>query len=100
MYYLYILQSESSGQFYIGVTDDYLRRFHEHNFGNHNTFTSKFRPWIIAAVFQCGDSLGEAMKIEKFIKKQKSKKLIENIISGVPLTGILAPLVRVPHLRD
>jgi putative endonuclease len=43
----------------------------------------------------------EAMRIEKFIKQQKSKKLIKKLIDPdfIP-DGILTQLVRVPHLRD
>ncbi|WP_186462327.1 hypothetical protein [Pedobacter suwonensis] len=37
---------------------------------------------------------------ERFIKSQKSRKLIERMVKGEMLTGILAQLVRVPHVRD
>ena len=40
------------------------------------------------------------MKIERFIKKQKSRRLIEKIVIGESLEGKLAQLVRVPHVRD
>jgi putative endonuclease len=40
------------------------------------------------------------MKIEKFIKKQKSRRLIEKLIAGCELEGVLAQLVRVPQVRD
>jgi len=40
------------------------------------------------------------MGIEKFIKKQKSRTLIEKLITGGEFFGILAQLVRVPHVRD
>ena len=65
-----------------------------------NTFTSKHRPWILKAVFECGPDKSIAMKTEQFIKKQKSRVLIEKIISGIELTGSLAHLVRVPFIRD
>jgi putative endonuclease len=100
MYYLYILYSSSADKFYVGYTNNYLRRFDEHNHSNHPTFTSKYRPWILAAVYQCGKTESEAVKIEKFIKKQKSRKLIEKLIDGTEVNGILAQLVRVPHVRD
>jgi putative endonuclease len=51
---------------------------------------------MLSAVFNAGNNEAKAMGIEKFIKKQKSRKLIEQIISGKPLTEILAQLVRVP----
>jgi len=100
MFYLYILYSESSDKYYIGYTRDYRRSFHEHNHSDGDTYTSKHRPWILKAVFACGEIEAEAIRLERFIKKQKSRKLIERIIGGEVLTGILAQLVSVPHVRD
>jgi putative endonuclease len=56
----------------VGYTTDYLRRLVEHNEQeNFNTFTLKHRPWILQAVFECGITKSEAIKVERFIKKQK-----------------------------
>jgi putative endonuclease len=99
MYYLYILVSEASGKYYIGVTEDFNRRIVEHNTTDRNTYTSKNRPWKIAVVFECGSNFGEARRIENFIKRQKSKILLEKMINDELLTGSLAHLVRVPHER-
>ena len=97
---MYILYSESSDLYYVGYTKAFEQRLYQHNQSEHNTFTSKHRPWILKVVYQCGESESEAVQIEKFIKNQKSIKFIERLISGEPLTGILAQLVRVPHVRD
>lgn len=52
------------------------------------------------AVLECGKNETIAINIERFIKKQKSLKLIEQLIdANFTLTGFLAQLVRVPHLR-
>jgi len=99
-YFIYILYSETSDLHYVGYTKDYEQRLSQHNESEHHTFTSKHRPWILKAVYQCGEIESEAVRIEKFIKKQKSRKLIERLIIGEPLTGVLAQLVRVPHVRD
>ncbi|MDD2963362.1 MAG: GIY-YIG nuclease family protein [Bacteroidales bacterium] len=99
-YYIYILFSESSGRYYIGHSDDPWRRLEEHNSNDHTTYTSKHRPWILAGVFECGDDRGQAMVIERFIKKQRSKAFIEKLLEGQFFDGILAQLVRVPKLRD
>jgi putative endonuclease len=55
----------------------------------------------LKAVFEVGESRGEADRLEKFIKRQKSRRLIESLINPdfVP-EGKLAQLVRVPHVRD
>jgi putative endonuclease len=53
------------------------------------------------AVFEVSHSRGDADKIEKFIKRQKSRTLIQKMIEpGFTGSGILAQLVRVPHVRD
>ena len=101
MFFIYILHSSSSDVYYVGYSSDYSRRLIEHNTQEkHDTYTAKHRPWIIAAAFECSHDEGIAMKIEKFIKKQKSRKLIELLIQAdfVP-TGFLASLVRVPMHR-
>ena len=100
MYYIYILHSASSDIYYVGQTDNIEIRLHTHNNTDRDTFTSKHRPWCLAALFECGDSRSDAMRLEKFIKKQKSRTLILKMISGEPLLGVLAQVVRVPHVRD
>ena len=102
MYFVYILYSNSADKYYIGYTNDYHQRVLDHNTQPYfNTYTSKYRPWVLSAVFECGVERSEAMKIEKFIKQQKSRRLIECLIdpSFVP-SGALAQLVRVPDVRD
>ncbi|WP_243718110.1 GIY-YIG nuclease family protein [Pedobacter changchengzhani] len=100
MYYLYILYSRSADKYYVGYSNNVERRINEHNFSERTTYTSKHRPWIIVAVYSCGHLESEAVKIERFIKKQKSRKLIEHLVKGDEFSGILAPLVRVPQVRD
>jgi len=87
--------------YYVGYTKDPKRRLIEHNTNPHNTFTSKYRPWVIKALFECGTIESQAIIIERFIKKQKSRKLIELLCNPrlIPM-GKLVQLVRVPHLRD
>ena len=82
MFYIYILYSNRSDIFYIGYTNDFSRRFAEHNAPERNTFASKHRPWILKAVFSCGEIEADAVRIERFIKKQKSRKLLERLIEG------------------
>jgi putative endonuclease len=99
-FYIYILYSTSSNIYYVGYTHDFEQRFIQHNTSDQNTFTSKHRPWQLKAVYYAGTIEAEAMKIEKFIKKQKSRKLIEKLIAGHELFGILAQLIKVPLVRD
>ena len=101
MLYIYILYSTSSDLYYVGYSDNPVRRLEEHNNSPKSTFTSKHRPWVIKAIFEGGNSSSEAMRMERFIKKQKSRKLIENLRNPdfIP-RGELAGLIRVPDVRD
>jgi len=94
MFYLYILYSLSSDKYYVGYTSDPNRRLEEHNTSEMTTYTSKHRPWVLKAVYLCGELESDAIRIERFIKKQKSRNLLERLIEGSVLTGILAQLVR------
>ncbi len=100
MFYIYLIYSDSSDLYYVGYSDNPWRRLDEHNMSDHTTFTSKHRPWVLSAVFECGTSRAEAMKIEKFLKKQKSKGFIKKLTTLEKFDGRLAQLVRVPQLRD
>ena len=101
MFYIYILYSVSSDLFYVGYSSDPIRRLNEHNFKPFNNFTAKHRPWELKAFFQCATNETEAIKMERFIKKQKSRRLIEQLIDpNFKPTGVMAQLVRVPYLRD
>ena len=72
MYYIYILKSLPAEKYYIGYSLDPWKRLFEHNNDPRNTFTSKYRPWDLKAVFQVSPTEKDAMAIEKFNKSQKS----------------------------
>ena len=76
-------------------------RLEQHLSNSTDKYTGKAKDWILKTVFEVSNSAGDAMKIERFIKKQKSRKLILQLCDTefIP-TGTLAQLVRVPHLRD
>ncbi|MCB4807434.1 GIY-YIG nuclease family protein [Tamlana sp. 62-3] len=100
-YYIYIIYSEQYDKYYVGYSQNPWERLIKHNTVPFNTFTSKYRPWCLRAVFKVGELKTEAIKLEKFIKKQKSRILLEKLIdSNFILTGKLAQLVRVPHMRN
>jgi len=55
----------------------------------------------MVALFEASTDKNLAIQIERFIKKQKSRKFIEMLCDeNSQLIGILAPLVRVPKFRD
>ena len=101
MFYIYIIYSKKFDKYYIGSSENPWNRLTKHNSSPFNTFTSKYRPWTLKAVFEAGDTRGEAVKMEKFIKRQKSRKLLLQLIdSTFQPNGKLAQLVRVPHVRN
>ena len=100
MHYLYVLYSAKSDKYYVGYTQRPRERLYEHNNAEINTYTSKHRPWVMHGLFEVGFDKTEAIRIERFIKRQKSRKLIEKIVLGIELNGVLSQLVRVPQLRD
>ena len=79
-YYLYILYSKTIDRYYTGVSHDPETRLLYHN-KSHKGWTLRGRPWelVFKIVFS---SKSEAMKWEKWIKYQKNRRVIENIIDG------------------
>jgi putative endonuclease len=102
MYYIYILSSETADKFYVGYTQSPKERLLKHNEQeDFNTFTRKFRPWKMVALFEVSTDKNLAIQIERFIKKQKSRKFIQMLCDeNSQLTGILIQLVRVPNFQD
>ena len=80
MFYIYILLSERSGHYYVGHTDDPDRRLFEHNNAESVTFTSKYRPWNLVFKYPVSENRSDAIMIEKYLKKRKSKTLLNKLI--------------------
>ena len=83
MFYIYILYSQIADKFYIGQTPDVNKRLWEHNNPSTNSkFTAKFIPWELALYFPVTPERADAMKVEKFIKNQKSRRFILRMIEN------------------
>jgi len=80
MYYLYILQSQNDGRFYVGVSNNVERRLSEHNSGLAKS-TAPYKPWRLRHVEEFQD-IKSAYQRERFIKKKHSRRIIKKIISG------------------
>lgn len=76
-YYVYIL-SNLKGKYYIGYTGDIVDRLNRHNKGYTKSTKNKGK-WEIVYK-EIFDIKQEAIKREKYIKAQKSKKFIESLI--------------------
>jgi len=75
MYYVYLLQSQKDGRFYIGQTQNVEERLIYHNSGR-STYTRHKGPWVLLA-YKEYDSRGEAMKEELRLKKLRNKERIK-----------------------
>jgi len=91
MHYLYIIYSKIADKFYIGETHDVEERLQKHNeHAYNNSFTKTASDWESVLQFDCIDRKN-ALFLEQFIKRMKSRKFIEKIISQpTMLNDILA----------
>ena len=80
MGYLYVLQSSKSGRYYVGSTVDPDRRLSQHN-SNAVSATRNRGPWVRVSLVAFSDA-PTARKAEAYVKKLKSRRLEELIISG------------------
>ncbi|MBW7839469.1 MAG: GIY-YIG nuclease family protein [Chitinophagaceae bacterium] len=70
----YIIYSQSIDTFYVGITQESIEfRLAKHNAGTYGThFTSQAKDWELFLLLPC-DSVSQSMKIERHIKKMKSR---------------------------
>jgi len=78
MYYVYILQSEKTGRYYIGSSNNISRRLQEHNAGQ--TASLSYQRPLKVVFYQGYDNMKIARGIERRLKKLKSRVIIEHII--------------------
>jgi len=79
MAFTYILFSAAINSYYVGSTNDLTDRLNRHNTGR-STFTKRGIPWIV--VYQkFYPTKAEAYQAELYIKSQKSRKYIEDLIT-------------------
>ena len=82
MYFVYILQSEKDGRFYIGFTDNIERRLKEHNEGK-SSATKPFRPYELI-FYEAFLSERDAKNREEYLKggygRRTIKKMLKNYL--------------------
>jgi putative endonuclease len=79
-YTVYILYSHKRDKYYVGYTQNPTERLLEHNAGA-TPYTRSGIPWIIVYQEECANKT-TAIKRENAIKKMKSRKYLERLISG------------------
>ena len=81
IYHSYILHSKTLGKYYIGACGDDLEGRINTHLSNHKGFTSRAKDWELVYVEKYLTKQ-EAFSRENQIKKWKSKKMVERLISS------------------
>jgi putative endonuclease len=76
-FWVYILQSEQTGQYYTGQTEDVEERVDRHNKGKVKS-TKPYLPWKLKYREEFR-TRRDAIKREREIKSRKSRKYIESL---------------------
>ena len=81
MYFVYVLKSLKTGEFYKGLTSNIELRIDGHLRGNTQTTKSKL-PLVLIYVEICSDRI-EARKLEKYFKSGYGREIIKEIAQVV-----------------
>lgn len=73
--FVYVLRSAKDGRFYVGMTNNYKRRFVEHNSGSARS-TKGYRPWELFIIEEF-DTRVQAREREKYLKSGSGKEYIK-----------------------
>ncbi|TDS12854.1 putative endonuclease [Maribacter caenipelagi] len=76
----YIIYSQTLDRYYIGCTENIEERLERHIKGNGSTYTKKVKDWVLKWQRNF-ETRSEAVSFELLIKKKKSRKYIEYLIS-------------------
>jgi predicted GIY-YIG superfamily endonuclease len=68
----------ANGRYYVGSTNDLVRRLKEHESGR-SAYTWVNRP-VKLIFFQEYDALAKARKVERWLKRQKDARILDTII--------------------
>ncbi|GAB5524077.1 MAG: hypothetical protein Roseis2KO_19490 [Roseivirga sp.] len=79
-FYVYIIYSEGRDRYYVGSCDQLDRRISDHNAGR-SKYTKSGKPWTLK-YHEVYATRQEARQREREIKKKKSRKYIEFLISS------------------
>ncbi len=80
MHYFYIIYSENLDKYYTGESPDPKHRLNQHNTHYFKmNFTKAASDWILKLSYETV-SKKEALTLELFVKRMKSKKFIEKVV--------------------
>jgi putative endonuclease len=81
IYHVYIIQSLLDRSYYIGYTRNLERRIYHHNHDK-TGYTSRKAPWNLV-YSESYETKTLAIKREQFLKNQKNREFIGQLISGL-----------------
>jgi putative endonuclease len=76
MYYVYVLQSEKDGCFYVGYTSELQQRLRLHNDGR--VESTKDRKPLKLVYYEACTNQGDALHRERYLKTAYGKRYIKN----------------------
>jgi len=79
MYYVYVLRIKKSGRYYIGQTQDLVKRLEKHSRGKTKSMKNRGE-FEVVYVEKCS-SRAEAMKREKQIKRYKGGEAFKRLLA-------------------
>ena len=79
-HFIYIIQSDKDGSFYIGSSTDPALRLRKHN-APHKGYTARKQPWRLVYTEEFPDKT-TALRRERFLKEQKSRAFLLRLISS------------------
>ena len=71
-YYVYIMASQRNGTLYVGVTNDLVRRVHEHRDGAVDGFTKRHDVKVLV-FFEVHETIESAIQREKLVKRWRRR---------------------------
>ncbi len=77
MYTVYAIKSINKHYIYVGMTNDIIRRYNEHNTGREKT-TRPYAPFVLLYTEQCSDRLKARVR-EKYLKSGVGKEFLKSI---------------------
>jgi putative endonuclease len=77
MHYVYAIRSVDHNWIYVGMSDNAINRFHQHNNGEEK-ITRRYAPFIMIFSMECSNRT-EARKYEKFYKSGRGKEFLRRL---------------------
>ena len=78
---VYVLQSSSIPKYYIGHTNNVMRRLQEHNTVERQGWASKYGSWKVVYTEEFPDR-SSAVRKEKYLKSLKNSERLRQYIAG------------------